>query len=179
MTASGAHDGDRSVADAYLELLAHRGVEYLFGNGGTDFGPIIDAYARRVQADEPVPQPVTVPHEIPAMAMAHGYAMVSGKIPAVMVHTIAGTANAIGGLINANRAQVPIFFSAGRTPLTEGGALGARDLHIHWAQGPSTRVRWCASGSSGTTSCVTAPTWCRWWTVPWPSPVPNRTVRST
>lgn len=130
----GSHGGDRSVADAYLELLAHRGVEYLFGNGGTDFGPIIDAYARRVQADEAVPQPVTVPHEIPAMAMAHGYAMVSGKIPAVMVHTIAGTANAIGGLINANRAQVPIFFSAGRTPLTEGGALGARDMHIHWAQ---------------------------------------------
>lgn len=125
---------DRSVADAYLELLHHRGIQYLFGNGGTDFGPIIDAYARRVQADEPVPQPVTVPHEIPAMAMAHGYAMVSGRTPAVMVHTIAGTANAIGGLINANRAQVPMLFSAGRTPLTEGDALGARDMHIHWAQ---------------------------------------------
>ena len=127
-------DQPRSKADAYLELLHNRGVEYLFGNAGTDFGPLIDAIAGRAQAGEPSPKPVTVTHEVTAMAMAHGYAMVSGKTPAIMVHTVAGTANAIGGLINANRSQVPMLFTAGRTPLTEGDALGARDLHIHWAQ---------------------------------------------
>ena len=124
----------RSAADAYLELLTNRGVEYLFGNAGTDFGPIIDAHARRESAGEPVPKPVHITHEVTAMAMAHGYGMVSGKTPVVMVHTVAGTANAVGGLINANRAQAPILLTAGRTPLTEGDALGARDLHIHWAQ---------------------------------------------
>ncbi|MDG2113773.1 MAG: thiamine pyrophosphate-requiring protein [Actinomycetota bacterium] len=129
-----ASDAPRSVADTYLELLLSRGVEYLFGNGGTDFGPLIDAHARRVAAGEPVPQPVAITHEITAMAMAHGYGMVSGKTPAVMVHTVAGTANSIGGLINASRARVPMYFTAGRTPLTEGDILGARDTHIHWAQ---------------------------------------------
>ncbi|MBV1906398.1 MAG: thiamine pyrophosphate-requiring protein [Pseudomonadales bacterium] len=124
----------RSTADVYLELLAKRGVEYLFGNAGTDFGPIIDAYARRMENGEPTPKPITVIHEITGVAMAHGYSMVSGRVPAVMVHTIAGTANAIGGLINANRAQVPILFSAGRTPISEGQDLGARDMHIHWSQ---------------------------------------------
>jgi acetolactate synthase-1/2/3 large subunit len=124
----------RSTADTYLELLHNRGVEYLFGNAGTDFGPLIDAYARRDVAGHPSPRPVIVTHEVTAMAMAHGYAIVSGRTPAVMVHTVAGTANAVGGLINANRAQVPMLFTAGRTPLTEGQALGARDLHIHWAQ---------------------------------------------
>ncbi|MGH1488068.1 MAG: thiamine pyrophosphate-requiring protein [Acidimicrobiales bacterium] len=124
----------RSVADAYLDLLQDRGVEYLFGNAGTDFGPLIDAYARRDAAGESSPRPIMVPHEVTGTAMAHGYAMVSGKTPAVMVHTIAGTANSIGGLINANRSQVPIFFTAGRTPLAENNALGVRDLHIHWAQ---------------------------------------------
>ncbi|MDH4147334.1 MAG: thiamine pyrophosphate-requiring protein [Acidimicrobiia bacterium] len=123
-----------STADAYLELLTARGVEYLFGNGGTDFGPLIDAYARRLEQGDPCPQPVTVPHEIVAVSMAHGHAMVTGRPQAVMVHTVAGTANAIGGLINANRSQVPMFFSAGRTPLTEGDLRGARDMHIHWAQ---------------------------------------------
>ena len=123
-----------SVADAYLELLAARGIEYLFGNGGTDFGPLIDAYARRMATEQPVPKPVTVPHEITAVAMAHGYTMVTGRPQAVMVHTIAGTANAIGGLINANRSQVPMLFTAGRTPLTEGPLKGARDAGIHWAQ---------------------------------------------
>jgi acetolactate synthase-1/2/3 large subunit len=123
-----------STAEFYLELLAARGIRYFFGNGGTDFGPIVDAYAKRLSSEAPVPTPVTVPHEITAMAMAHGFTMVSGEPQVVMVHTIAGTANATGGLINAARAGVPMLFSAGRTPLTEGTAKGSRDGGIHWAQ---------------------------------------------
>ena len=123
-----------SVAEAYLSMLAARGIEYLFGNGGTDFGPIVEAYARRMAHEEPVPKPITVPHEIVAVAMAHGYTMVTGEPQAVMVHTIPGTANAVGNIINASRAQIPMLFTAGRTPLTEGSKLGSRDGGIHWAQ---------------------------------------------
>lgn len=123
-----------STAEAYIELLAARGVDYFFGNGGTDFGPIVDAYAKRMELELPVPKPVTVPHEITAMAMAAGYAMVKGKPQVVMVHTIPGTANATGGLINARSNQVPMLFSAGRTPLTETGMKGSRNGGIHWAQ---------------------------------------------
>jgi acetolactate synthase I/II/III large subunit len=123
-----------STADAYLELLAARGVDYFFGNGGTDFGPIVDAYAKRQTLEQPVPIPVTVPHEITAVAMAHGYTMVTGKPQVVMVHTVAGTANATGGLINATRSRIPMLFSAGRTPLTEGDLKGSRNGGIHWAQ---------------------------------------------
>ena len=39
-----------SAAEAYLELLAARGVEYFFANAGTDFAPIIEAYAKRAAA---------------------------------------------------------------------------------------------------------------------------------
>src|SRR5713101_1012393 len=46
----------------------------------------------------------------------------------------AGTANALNGIINAARDHVPILFSAGRTPLTEAGLPGSRDIYIHWAQ---------------------------------------------
>ncbi len=91
-----------STADAYLELLVARGVEYFFGNGGTDFGPISEAYAKRMASEQPVPKPVTIPHEITGTAMAMGYAMITGKPQVVMVHTIAGTANAVGSLISAN-----------------------------------------------------------------------------
>jgi acetolactate synthase-1/2/3 large subunit len=35
---------------------------------------------------------------------------------------------------NAVRSHVPIIFNAGRTPLTESGLVGSRDLHNHWAQ---------------------------------------------
>jgi len=86
-----------STAEAYLELLAARGIDYFFANGGTDFGPIVEAYAKRLAGELPVPKPVTVPHEITAVAMAHGYTMVTGRPQVVMVHTIAGTANAVGG----------------------------------------------------------------------------------
>src|SRR5437870_60374 len=68
-----------TTAEAYLELLAARGVEYFFGNAGTDFAPIIEAYARRGAHGQLLPRPITVPHEVPAVAMAHGYAMVTGR----------------------------------------------------------------------------------------------------
>ena len=123
-----------SVAEAYLELLAARGVEYFFANAGTDFAPIVEAYARRTAQGQALPRPITVPHETTAVALAHGYAMVTGRPQVVMVHVIVGTANALGGIMNAARANVPMLVTAGRTPITEAGMPGSRNLHIHWAQ---------------------------------------------
>jgi acetolactate synthase I/II/III large subunit len=123
-----------SAAEAYLELLAARGVEYFFANAGTDFAPLIEAYSKRQAEGKALPRPLTVPHEITAVGMAHGYAMVTGRPQVVMVHVIVGTANALGGVINAARAHAPILVTAGRTPLTEEKLPGARNRHIHWAQ---------------------------------------------
>src|SRR5947199_5001663 len=123
-----------STADAYLELLAARGVEYFFANSGTDFAPLIDAYARRLAQGLPAPRPMTIPHEVPAVGMAHGYALLTGRPQVVMVHVIIGAGNAVGGIINASRSDVPILFSAGRNPLTESGLHGSRNRPIHWAQ---------------------------------------------
>src|SRR5438477_11460031 len=124
-----------TAAEAWLGLLAARGVEYLFANGGTDFAPVVEAYAKGQKLGWKLPQVVIVPHENMGVAMAHGYTMITGKPQAMMVHVGVGTANAMNGLINASRQNVPILFSAGRTPLTESGALpAARNNYIHWAQ---------------------------------------------
>src|SRR3989440_11051147 len=123
------------TAEAYLELLAARGVEYFFGHAGTDFAPIIEAYARRGAHGQLLPRPITVPHEAPAVGMAHGYAMITGRPQAVMVHVIVGTANALGGGINAARGGVPMLFTAGRHPSTEAGLRGRRGRPHHWGQG--------------------------------------------
>lgn len=123
-----------SVAEAYLALLAERGVEYLFANAGTDFAPIVEAYAKAAHTGLPAPKPLIATHENVAISMAHGYAAASGKVPAVMVHVSVGTANALCGVFNAARENVPILFTAGRSPLTEEGVFGARDTYIHWAQ---------------------------------------------
>jgi acetolactate synthase I/II/III large subunit len=124
-----------TAAEAWLGLLAARGIEYLFANGGTDFAPVVEAYAKGQKLGWRLPQIVVVPHENMGVAMAHGYAMVTGKPQAMMVHVGVGTANSINGLINASRQNVPILFTAGRTPVTESGALpAARNNYIHWAQ---------------------------------------------
>src|SRR3954471_17934133 len=123
-----------SVAEAYLALLAERGIEYLFANAGTDFAPIVEAYAKAAHTGTAVPKPLIATHENLAMSMAHGYAAASGRVPAVMVHVSVGTANALCGVWNAARTNVPILFTAGRSPLTEEGLPRGRDTHIHWAQ---------------------------------------------
>src|SRR3954468_7591856 len=129
-----------TAAEAWLGLLAARGVDYLFANGGTDFAPVAEAYAKTEKLGWKLPRVVIVPHENLGVAMAHGYSMVTGRPQAMMVHVGVGTANALNGLINASRQNVPILFTAGRTPITEGhGAaggslLGARNNYIHWAQ---------------------------------------------
>jgi acetolactate synthase-1/2/3 large subunit len=116
-------------------LLATRGVDYLFANGGTDFAPVVEAYAKGRKLGWRLPEIVIVPHENMGIAMAHGYAMVTGRPQAMMVHVGVGTANTLNGLINASRQNVPILLTAGRTPLTESGAVpAARNNYIHWAQ---------------------------------------------
>src|SRR2546425_13092064 len=101
-----------NVAAAYLALLADRGVDYLFGNAGTDFAPLIEAYAQAAQTDVAVPRPIPATHENLAVAMAHGYGMVSRRIPAVMGHVSVGTANMGCAAVNPARAHVGIVFTA-------------------------------------------------------------------
>ncbi len=124
-----------TAAEAWLALLGARGIEYLFVNGGTDFAPLSEAYAKGRQQGWRMPAIVIVPHENLGVAMAHGYTMVTGRPQAMMVHVGVGSANALNGLINAARTNTPLLFTAGRTPLTESGALpAARNNYIHWAQ---------------------------------------------
>jgi acetolactate synthase-1/2/3 large subunit len=120
------------AAEAYIAQLGARGIEYVFANAGTDFAPIVEAISQA--KDGKRPRFMVVPHENVAMAMAHGYYRVSGKPAAVMVHVTVGTANAINGLINASRDNIPVLLAAGRTPITETGSIASRNRPIHWGQ---------------------------------------------
>jgi len=123
-----------NVAQAYLDLLEDRGVDFFLANAGTDFATLVDAFARREAEGKRAPRPMVVAHESVAVGMAHGAWLATGRPQAVMVHVTVGTANAACGIITAARSQVPILMSAGRTPITEEGLPGTRDLYIHWAQ---------------------------------------------
>lgn len=123
-----------TVAEAYLSALKSRGVDWIFGNAGTDFAPVIEAIAGRGNDGLLMPKPVEVLHETVAVAMAHGYYLMTGRPQCAMVHVNVGAANGLMGVINACRGNVPMLFASGRTPLTEDGRLGSRNAPIHWGQ---------------------------------------------
>jgi acetolactate synthase-1/2/3 large subunit len=123
-----------TVGQAYLGALADCGVDVVFANAGTDFAPIIEGLVRAGDTGQRVPRFVTVPHENVAVAMAQGYYKASGKMAGVMVHVTVGTANALCGIMNASRDRVPVLLAAGRTPVTEKGDIGSRNVPIHWGQ---------------------------------------------
>lgn len=122
----------RDGAEAVLRGLKQMSVSYLFANAGTDFPPIIEAYARL--DDTMAPRPITVPHETAALGMAHGYYLVTGEAQAVMVHVNVGLANAVMGVINAASDNIPVLVMSGRTPITETGRAGARATPIQYGQ---------------------------------------------
>lgn len=125
----------QTAASRYLTALADHGVDSIFVNAGTDFAPIVEAYAANAKDGGPdLPTPVLCAHENLAGGMAHGAALVTGRPQAVMLHVNVGTANVACAVANAARDGVPVLFTAGRSPILEGGAVGARDLPIHWSQ---------------------------------------------
>lgn len=124
----------QSAAEAYLSTLHACGIRHVFANSGTDFAPLIEGLVNMKAQGRPAPTFITVPHENVAMSMAQGYSKITGEASCVMVHVNVGTANAVMGVMNAARDNVPLLLAAGRTPLTETGDAGSRDVLIHWAQ---------------------------------------------
>ena len=125
----------QTAATRYLTALAELGIESFFVNAGTDFAPIVEAYAVNKEDGGPaLPTPVICAHENLAGGMAHGAALVSGRPQALMLHVNVGTGNAVCSVANAARDRVPLLVTAGRSPILESGATGARDLPIHWSQ---------------------------------------------
>ena len=126
-----------STAHFFLEGLNEIGVEYLFCNLGTDHAPLIEEMARWRAAGRAFPKTLLCPHENTAVNMAAGYAMVSGRGQAVLVHVDVGTANAAMGLHDACRSRIPLLLMAGKAPYTVRGELpGSRDTYVHFIQEP-------------------------------------------
>ncbi|MES2512170.1 MAG: thiamine pyrophosphate-requiring protein [Pseudomonadota bacterium] len=127
----------KSGAHYFLEGLTELGIEHVFSNLGTDHVSIIEELARWDQEGRPHPDMMLVPHENVAIHMAAGFAAVTGRGQAVMVHVDAGTANAAMGMHNMFRGRLPVLLMAGKAPYTLRGELpGSRDNYVHFVQDP-------------------------------------------
>ena len=126
-----------STAHFFLEGLNEIGIEYLFCNLGTDHAPLIEEMARWRNDGRKLPVTMLCPHENTAMHMAAGYAMVTGRGQAVLVHVDVGTSNTAVAAHNMCRTRVPLLLMAGKAPYTVHGELpGSRDTYVHFIQEP-------------------------------------------
>jgi thiamine pyrophosphate-dependent acetolactate synthase large subunit-like protein len=70
-----------------------------------------------------------------AISMADGYARVTGRPQAVIVHVDVGTQALAHGVHNASVGRAPVFIFAGLCPFTESGEMtGSRTEYMHWLQ---------------------------------------------
>jgi acetolactate synthase I/II/III large subunit len=124
-----------TASAALLEALQEAGVAYIFANFGSDHPALIEAIAEARSLGRPIPAVVTCPNEMVAMTCAHGYAQLTGRAQAVVVHVDCGTQSLGGAVHNAAKARIPVFVFAGLSPATqEGEATGSRNEFIQWIQ---------------------------------------------
>ena len=124
-----------TASAAMLEALQEAGVSYIFANFGSDHPALIEAIAEARSLGRSIPAVITCPHEMVAMTCAHGYAQLTGRAQAVVVHVDCGTQSLGGAVHNAAKARIPVFVFAGLSPATqEGEATGSRNEFIQWIQ---------------------------------------------
>jgi acetolactate synthase I/II/III large subunit len=124
-----------TASAAMLEALQEAGVSYIFANFGSDHPALIEAIAEARSLGLPIPSVITCPNEMVAMSCAHGYAQLTGRAQAVVVHVDCGTQSLGGAVHNAAKARIPVFVFAGLSPATqEGEARGSRNEFIQWIQ---------------------------------------------
>ena len=124
-----------TASSVFLDALTEAGVEYIFANLGSDHTGLIEAAAEAKATGKRVPALLTCPTEMVALSAAHGFAQVSGKAQAVLVHVECGTQSLAGAMHNAAKGRVPVLIFAGASPFTQHGELrGSRNEFIHWIQ---------------------------------------------
>jgi len=124
-----------TASTALLDALTTAGVSYVFANFGSDHPAILEAFAAAAAEGRAVPELITCPAEMVALSAAQGFAQVTGRAQAVLVHVECGTQSLGGAVHNVARGRVPVLIFAGASPYTQDGELpGSRNEHIHWLQ---------------------------------------------
>src|SRR5262245_36983186 len=116
----------RIASQAYLEVAAAHGVEYVFGLPGTSGQEFIGTIA-----DQEKIRFILAMHETCVVSMADGHARVTGRPQLAQVSTLPGSANAVGALYDAYRDRSPVIVTStnvdtrifGRDSHTEGKDL--------------------------------------------------------
>ncbi|CAK7235032.1 hypothetical protein SCUCBS95973_009133 [Sporothrix curviconia] len=122
-----------SGAAHVLKALVAADITHLFVNLGSDHPAFLAAFANKQFADKI--KIFTAPNEMNALSAASGFAQVTGRPAAVLVHVECGTLGLAGAIHNVSKGRIPVMILAGTVPVTMEGELpGSRNEYIHWIQ---------------------------------------------
>ncbi|KAF9265237.1 thiamine diphosphate-binding protein [Marasmius fiardii PR-910] len=126
-----------TTSSAFLKVLSNAGITHVFVNWGSDHPALLeDLQRQRTEGDgETLPRFITCPNEMVALSAAQGYAQVTGKPAAVIVHVDVGTQALAGAIHNVDRGRAPVLIYAGASASTSRNELkGTRNEWIMWVQ---------------------------------------------
>ncbi len=115
----------RYGSDLIVDLLHSYGVEYAALNPGSTFRGLHDSI---VNYGGNRPEIITCPHEELAVAVAHGYAKVTGRPMAAIVHDVVGLLHAAMAVYYAYLDRVPVLVLGATGPMDP----SRRRPHIDW-----------------------------------------------
>ena len=117
---------DLNGGEHVVRALEALGVSYVFGVASVHNLPIVDAIERSTSV-----QLIMMRHEQGAVHAADAYARVSGKLGVALTSTGPGTANAMGGLFEANYHGSPVLLITAQVPIAYYGSASG---YVHEAE---------------------------------------------
>ncbi|KAH9850231.1 thiamine diphosphate-binding protein [Lenzites betulinus] len=125
-----------TTASVLFKTFADAGITHAFVNWGNDHPAFLEELEReRVGSGKTVVEIVTCPHEMVALSAAQGYAQVTGKPAAVIVHVDVGTQGLAGAVHNVDRSHTPVFIFAGAAPQSSDAKIkGTKNEWPMWLQ---------------------------------------------
>lgn len=122
---TGSQQEQVTGASAILQTLQNAGVTHLFVNLGSDHPAFIAAFASRRHVGLKI---ITSPNEMNALSAASGFAQITGRPAAVLIHVECGTQGLGAAVHNVSKGRIPAFIFAGTSPITmEGELVGTRN----------------------------------------------------
>jgi acetolactate synthase I/II/III large subunit len=104
-----------SGGELLLNIFEACGVEYIFCSPGTEWTPVWEALLKRRDKGDNSLKYINCRHEILAVTAAEGYAEVTGRLPAVLLHSSVGPLMGAMAMRNASSARAPVLIFSGET----------------------------------------------------------------
>ncbi|MFE7402810.1 pyruvate dehydrogenase [Streptomyces sp. NPDC057557] len=114
----------QTVAEQYVDLLAHAGVRRMYGVVGDSLNPVVDAIRRHDALEW-----VQVRHEEVAAFAAGAEAQLTGRLAACAGSCGPGNLHLINGLFDAHRSMAPVLALAAQIPSGEIGTGYFQETH--------------------------------------------------